>query len=266
VIRTIDGEYMFEIDEFQFEVVPSSMAAGSNAGNISNVDAADIIETHDIDALYNSTEGMDQQDWTGFDYAHSKFCGPKIVGGYDIAVSQCGPATMCGLSTKNDHYGSSGNDCPHGLMCYADIQCGNGPGESAVSVSLLDEFVMDEINNNSTGSFGGRPIVSEVKNIMTMTNRGSYCGSSYQEALGNCSPDMHCSTDDDCVSGLCYPEISCTYSGEDIAEAKKEDNEEESVIVSSMLNDVTSFALRNEVRLNLFGLGAVGFVAVFILA
>lgn len=261
VIRKIEEEYMFEIDEFQFEVVTSSTTTSSTASSVGTVAAIDPIQKQEMDALYNTTE-IDQQDWTNFDYSHSKFCGPKIVGGYDIAVSQCGPATICGLSTKNDHYGSSGNDCPQGLMCYADIQCGNGPGESAISTSLFDEFIYDEIN--STVGISGKPIVSEVKNIMTMTNRGSYCGSSYQEALGNCSPDTHCSTDNDCISGFCFADISCTYSGEDIADVKKDGEKGESVIVSSMLEDAANFASRNEVRLHLIGLVIVGLVATFI--
>ncbi|KAL7521885.1 hypothetical protein ACHAWX_006580 [Stephanocyclus meneghinianus] len=65
--------------------------------------------------------------WLNFNPRHSKFCGPKVVGGFAVAVSQCGPQTMCGLTTVSNQYGSHGNDCPKGLMCYSDIVCGNGP-------------------------------------------------------------------------------------------------------------------------------------------
>jgi hypothetical protein len=241
VIREVSGEYVFQKDEFQFEVVES------------------ITTTADQEA-----DAQDTQDWTGFDYAHNKFCGPKIVGGYDMAVSQCGPATKCGLESKQGQYGSSGNDCPKGLMCYADIHCGNGPGESALGSSVVDGFVAAEISASFTSgndnAANGKPFVSGVKNAMTMTNRGSYCGSSYEKALMSCSPESHCSADDDCLSGRCFPDISCTYSGEDI---QSDSDNQDGSIVSSMLEDVASSASRNEFRkpyhgvwLGLAGIGA----------
>ena len=34
-------------------------------------------------------------DWTNCDISHSKCCGPKVVGGYVIAIEQCSPLTAC---------------------------------------------------------------------------------------------------------------------------------------------------------------------------
>ena len=42
---------------------------------------------------------------------------------------------MCGLKTVSNQYGSHGNDCPRGLMCYSDIVCGNGPKAQNVLTS-----------------------------------------------------------------------------------------------------------------------------------
>jgi hypothetical protein len=78
--------------------------------------------------------------WATFNPRHSKFCGPKIVGGYLQAVDQCSPMTMCGLKSTSDHYGANGNDCPKGMMCFSDIVCMNGPNavEGALSGRGMD--------------------------------------------------------------------------------------------------------------------------------
>jgi hypothetical protein len=75
-------------------------------------------------------------DWTTHKDTHTKYCGPRTVGGYDIAKKYCSPQTACGISGVSDGtYGGSGNDCAGRKyldlegnytahwMCFADIQC-----------------------------------------------------------------------------------------------------------------------------------------------
>ena len=47
----------------------------------------------------------------------------------------------------------------------------------------------------------------------TITTRGSYCGTSWQNAVNDCSPNVSCNTNDDCTNEneTCYDNISCTY-------------------------------------------------------
>lgn len=257
VVREMSGEYAFTAEEFSFEVVDKR--SSSNETSLVTNSTAETQQQQLGTPAYNDTT----QNWTYFDYSHTKFCGPKIVGGYDIAISRCSPSTICGLSVTADHYGSNGNDCPDGLMCYADITCRNGPGESMIS-SLMDT------HTNSTHG-GGKLIVSEVKNTMTMTNRGSYCGASFHEALSECSPETYCSTDDDCKSGACHSGISCIYSDEndnkshDSKSPDQNKTQEDGVVVSSMLED-TSSGIRFEIRLQYYlaalglGIGGVFFL------
>lgn len=257
VIREINGEYAFEKDEFQFEVVESTTTMMRRSTTAQHV-------------IEQSNESVDSEDWTNFDYTHTKFCGPKIVGGYEEAVAQCGPSRKCGLESKQGQYGSSGNDCPKGLMCYADIPCTNGPGESAVAVSLIEDFVYSEMSSSSqattesmASTSSGNSNMSEMNNAMTMTSRGSYCGLSYEEALDACSPETHCSFDENCLVGKCFPDISCNYSGKDIASLEK-DGQKEGLVVSNMMEDVTSFALRKEVHFQLLIMCLAGFGAFLI--
>jgi len=132
-------------------------------------------------------------------------------------------------------------------MCYADITCGNGPGPMVENVtSSLKGGAIDD-RANSTG---------KVKNIMTITIRGSYCGSSHDEAISSCSRESHCSSDDDCFSGECHDDISCTYSVRDIASLKDVSLNFKGVIVGSMLEDISSSTIiRAGLRYYLIGLG-----------
>ena len=229
VIRETSGDQAFDVEEFQFDVVDKTTPSTS---------------TTEMPAAAQLNEVGADEDWSDFDYTHSKFCGPKIVGGYDVAIAQCRPSTKCGLSSKQGQYGSSGNDCPPGLMCYAEISCKNGPGEQSGTNAINTPA------NESTGLKGnnsGKVTVHGVKSTMITSTRGSYCGISYKRALENCSPEAHCSTDDDCISGTCFPDISCTYSGDDLAPSGKNETGEEGLIVSSMMQDVTSSGSRSEI-------------------
>mmetsp|Transcript_23179 Transcript_23179/g.38191 ORF Transcript_23179/g.38191 Transcript_23179/m.38191 type:complete len:312 (-) Transcript_23179:156-1091(-) len=92
-------------------------------------------------SLFNFTEPMNLSsnmtiDWTIHNDAHTRYCGPKTVGGYDIAKKYCSPQTACGLSGPSQGtYGGDGNDCkPRNYidlegnytaqwMCFTDIRC-----------------------------------------------------------------------------------------------------------------------------------------------
>eukprot|EP00804_Cyclotella_cryptica_P031380 CCRYP_012195-RA/>CCRYP_012195-RA protein AED:0.28 eAED:0.28 QI:0/-1/0/1/-1/1/1/0/331 len=105
--------------------------------------------------------------WLTFNPRHSKFCGPKVVGGFAVAVSQCGPKTMCGLTTQSNHYGSHGNDCPKGLMCYSDIVCQNGPNaQNAISSS--GRSVDGQYYSTREESLDGRTIGSIKSNEVVL--------------------------------------------------------------------------------------------------
>ena len=76
-------------------------------------------------------------DWTGHDDTWDRYCGPKTVGGYEIAKKYCSPQTACGLTGEvtEGNYGNNGNDCqdrPYTdlegnysvhWMCFTDIRC-----------------------------------------------------------------------------------------------------------------------------------------------
>jgi hypothetical protein len=278
VVGQMSGEEPFEEKQFVFVVavgsdgiseaaISSETTTSSTTSNTELTTTTTTISTTESteDVLANSTEfaiGNTTQDWTNFDYAHTKFCGPKVVGGYDIAIAQCGPSTMCGLSTSHNQYGSSGNDCPkdQDLMCYADISCGNGPGATLSDVSTVNVGDEPVTSSGSTANEGDEPsteaaavddganadstletndnsgtkVNSTITNIMTVTKRGSFCGTSYLAALANCSPDAHCSTDDDCTPGTtCFSGISCTYST-NIATGEIIGNED---VVSSVMEE-----------------------------
>eukprot|EP01082_Thalassiosira_pseudonana_P009897 g8750.t1 g8750 contig34:21830-23530(-) len=191
--------------------------------------------------------------WTTFPYAtHLKYCGPKVVGGYAIAVQQCSPITACGFEGNvENHYGSSGNDCPKNFMCYSfEGRCGNGPGAELVG---FDEGVGVTISSSSTvaAMTTEAPIVATESsatatqataaiqsqstttssvttpstqqeqqpqnNILdnTITTRGSFCGSFYAEAVSQCSSRTMCDSSRDCGGSgeECFPNISCTMGG-----------------------------------------------------
>ncbi|EJK71537.1 hypothetical protein THAOC_07008 [Thalassiosira oceanica] len=47
-------------------------------------------------------------DWSQLTPGHTRFCGPKIVGGYEIAKSRCSPLTECGKGLgKESAYGAN---------------------------------------------------------------------------------------------------------------------------------------------------------------
>lgn len=71
----------------------------------------------------NPTPALVSKDYSAITPGQSKFCGPKYVGGYNIAKSNCSYETECGKVSGETHYGATGNDCPNGLMCYTDIVC-----------------------------------------------------------------------------------------------------------------------------------------------
>ena len=235
VIREINGNQTFDMEQFQFDVVDKTSTS-----------------TTEIPTSAPQNEIGIDEDWSDFDYTHSKFCGPKIVGGYDVAIAQCKPSTKCGLSSKQNQYGSSGNDCPPGLMCYADISCRNGPG------ATTSEIEATEFKGSSNS---GKVTVSEVNTAMITSTRGSYCGKSYKQALENCSPNAHCSTDDDCISGTCFSDISCTYSGDVTSINGGNETGDDGFIVSSMMQDVTSLGSKSEIgHLLWFVLGLSAFL------
>lgn len=193
------------------------------------------------------------EDWTNFDYSENKkFCGPKVVGGYDIAVSQCGPLTICGVSIISDHYGSSGNDCPHSFMCYSDIKCGNGPGpkitttstsEVVTSTSTIEETeatsgeVSDVVaEEKSTTTSSSSATASEASpevptteiltttsttpyNPILFTTRAAFCGSFYAEAVRDCGTKTMCTSSADCNGEEeCFENVSCTYDPNIVAD------------------------------------------------
>ncbi|KAL3769765.1 hypothetical protein ACHAWO_011293 [Cyclotella atomus] len=197
------------------------------------------------------------ENWTNFDYSeYTRFCGPKVVGGYDIAVSQCGPLTVCGVNVTSTHYGSSGNDCPEGNMCYSDIACGNGPGPDTtttpsstetVTTSIIADTttintteIAEEIMNTTTSS--SSTATSEITtnevptttesittttttpyNPVLLTTRAAFCGSFYAEAVLNCGTKTMCTSSNNCDDEEeCFENVSCTYDpnvmNDDVAE------------------------------------------------
>eukprot|EP00956_Cyclotella_meneghiniana_P043715 scaffold284381_cov83-Cyclotella_meneghiniana.AAC.3 len=122
---------------------------------------SDILDTISTDILDEITETTSTVDpWENYNPKWSKFCGPKIVGGYAIAIAQCSPQTMCGLSTVSDHYGSNGNDCPKGLMCFSDITCENTPPDS--SNALFNGRISPNDDDTMNGRMNGEIKSMEV--------------------------------------------------------------------------------------------------------
>ena len=169
-------------------------------------------------------------NYTSLTPGHTRFCGPKLVGGYDKAVAMCSPLTECGFVVLESHYGGNGNDCPEGLMCFADIICDKMPSHRPSSIpSVLPTESNDPTFFGQSKHPSMEPTISRRPSRPsdwspgedTMTSRGSYCGSSHDDALASCSLQItNCFTDDDCngpgavVDGWgmkrCYSDISCT--------------------------------------------------------
>mmetsp|Transcript_332 Transcript_332/g.657 ORF Transcript_332/g.657 Transcript_332/m.657 type:complete len:325 (-) Transcript_332:189-1163(-) len=184
-------------------------------------------------------------DWSQLTPGHIKFCGPKVVGGFVIAVSTCSPQTECGKGAGTPTaYGYTGNDCPKNSMCYAGINCvipshvpSEVPSETPSKSSMptirasgvpsmnptmsdmptprgqtKDPTMKPTVSPRLTESPTKRraPTVPPYNLQNSITQRGSYCGASFQVALNTCSPSTSCSADDDCEKE-CFPNISCTF-------------------------------------------------------
>mmetsp|Transcript_12192 Transcript_12192/g.18305 ORF Transcript_12192/g.18305 Transcript_12192/m.18305 type:complete len:315 (-) Transcript_12192:150-1094(-) len=105
-------------------------------------------------------------DWTIHNDQHTRYCGPKTVGGYEIAKKYCSPQTACGISGPTQGtYGGNGNDCKgrdfidlegeysNSWMCFTDIRC--------VSPSNQPSDMPSGMPSSSAmpSSGGGRPSV-----------------------------------------------------------------------------------------------------------
>ena len=176
-------------------------------------------------------------DWSELTPGHTRFCGPKVVGGYDIAKASCSPATECGKGEgAATAYGSNGNDCPKGLMCYTEIDCAapvptgyptgsprptSSPAESpSVPPSatggptpVTREPTFDPTSSSPTEEPSASPVSGLAVNAVTV--RGSFCGESFGLAVERCGPGRACASDADCQGssgrgGTCFGGISCT--------------------------------------------------------
>lgn len=177
----------------------------------------------DVIANWESMTYSIDINWDKLTQGHSKFCGPVIVGGYEIALAMCSPYTECGKTIITDHYGTNGNDCPEGLMCFGDIECMPPP--------------------TTTGSQGIMPAITtlvptiDTTTTTTVATSSSYCGSTYADAKQECTPSTMCDTDDDCIKfgttdddgdswggKSCFTNISCTIGWQ---------NDEDAIIITT---------------------------------
>jgi hypothetical protein len=183
-------------------------------------------------------------DWSLLTPGHKKFCGPKVVGGYAVAVATCSPYTECGTGKlTSTAFGSTGNDCPKNFMCFDEIECSppsvsptdsptlkptqsnmptvtstNRPSNSPTSSGMPTPIgqtkaptMKPTISAEPTGGeYSGPPF--NVQN--SITTRGSYCATSFDVAVSNCSPKIECNKDEDCTRDgeTCHGMISCTYA------------------------------------------------------
>ena len=117
--------------------------------------AAAIDYTQQIELSSNMTI-----NWSIHDDTHTRYCGPRTVGGYEVAKKYCSPQTACGLGeVTQGTYGGSGNDCkgrkyvdleetiegfgsgvPY--MCFTDIRCVSPSNSPSVSPSLSPSTTM----------------------------------------------------------------------------------------------------------------------------
>ena len=190
----------------------------------------------DWDSLSYSAE----VDWTMLTPGHTKFCGPKLVGGYDRARAMCSPLTECGKGRPVDtHFGSTGNDCPRGLMCFADIDCA-APSDapslmpSTTPTTAFPTYEGQTRNPTSDPTSSERPTRPPASvPLDAVTSRGSYCGYDYGDALSSCSASTRCADDGDCngLSGAsdgwgakgCHADISCTVSVDELQKLSMEE-------------------------------------------
>jgi len=174
-------------------------------------------------------------DWTLLTPGHSKFCGPKLVGGYAKAVTMCSPYTECNGETSETHYGSNGNDCPEGLMCFADIDCLGPPTISPTTATPTVSYVPTIIGQTKapTSIPSMEPTIYIQNAIRT---RGSFCGTTYKNAVTMCASSTTttttlCISNTDCnveIGEKCFDDILCTYEDVELisSEAAKEIIEE----------------------------------------
>ena len=176
------------------------------------------------------------RDWSKLTPGHTKFCGPKVVGGYEIAKTLCSSLQECGTSKlEATAFGSTGNDCPNGYMCFEDIDCSNWvpslqpsnapsyiPTKSSTPSSEPTAEPTDIPTISSiptpfgqTKSPTERPTVSKVPTFIqnSIKTSGSYCGISFEAAMNTCSRKNACVTNDECIDDgeECFSSIICTY-------------------------------------------------------
>ena len=191
----------------------------------------------DWDALSYSAE----VDWSALTPGHTKFCGPKLVGGYDKARAMCSPLTECGKARPvENHFGYSGNDCPDGLMCFTDIECPGGPSDAPSATPSANPTTAPPTREGQTRSPTRDPTASGWPTrppasvpLDAVTSRGSYCGYDHGDALSSCSVRTRCAGDGDCngLSGAsdgwgakgCHAGISCTVTADELAELSMEE-------------------------------------------
>ena len=131
----------------------------------------------------------------------------------------CSPYTECGKTIITDQYGTNGNDCPEGLMCFGDIECMPPTGSPSIMPTITTLVPTIDIAAVATSS---------------------YCGSTYADAKQECTPSTICDTDDDCMKfgstsrtttnnadddgdgwggKTCFTNISCTVSWQNYEDA-----------------------------------------------
>jgi len=202
----------------------------STSAGLNETEIASIITTN------ASTPAPTVTDWSNFDYEkNTKFCGPKVVGGFEVAVSQCGPLTVCGQGNITyNHFGASGNNCPKNSMCYADITCQNGPETitSTTEAAFTEATTITQTANESITASSAITNITEVTSTaattttseiitttttqaphsMILTTRAAFCGSSYTEAVLNCGTKTLCASSFDCTGeDECFENVSCTF-------------------------------------------------------
>ena len=105
--------------------------------------------------LFNFSEPMELSsnmtiDWSIHNDAHTRYCGPKTIGGYEIAKKYCSPQTACGIAGPSQGtYGGDGNDCrgrkyldlegdySGAWMCFTDIRCVSPSNEPSDMPSVV---------------------------------------------------------------------------------------------------------------------------------
>jgi hypothetical protein len=190
------------------------------------------------------------RDWSKLTPDHTKFCGPKVVGGYEIAKKLCSSLQECGTSKlEPTAFGSTGNDCPKGYMCFEDIDCSNWvpslqPSNAPSYIPTKSSTPSSEPTAEPTDiptissiptKFGQtkspteRPTVSTQPTFIptlakppsappastqnSIKTSGSYCGISFEAAMNTCSQKIACVTNDECIDDgeECFSSIICTY-------------------------------------------------------